>query len=258
MNPRLLGAVPLVLFVLMAPLAKADWKGFYTPTEKPKKAAAQSVCIREILQAQARHEIPGNLLLGIGLQEAGLRRDGDLTVWPWTANAEGEGRFFDSPEAAEDWVRSRLNAGIASVDVGCMQVNLRWHPEAFASLDEGFDPAKNVDYAARLLKKLYQKTGDWGTAAGAYHSQTPEYQEAYLSRLSRNVEVANAQIDGFVDIAKRSGPVKRSAPAVTETGGVFWTAWLGDGGEGGARSLYGSGPIEPILPAFRAVPGAEG
>ena len=30
--------------------------------------------------------------------------------------------------------------GVRSIDVGCLQVNLMYHPIAFASLDDAFDP----------------------------------------------------------------------------------------------------------------------
>jgi len=36
-----------------------------------------------------------------------------------------------------------------------MQVNLHYHPEAFADLDEALSPAAKIDYAARLLRQLY-------------------------------------------------------------------------------------------------------
>ncbi len=48
-------------------------------------------------------------------------------------------------------------AGMQSIDVGCMQINLRAHPAAFASIDDAFDPAANADYAARFLRDLLQR-----------------------------------------------------------------------------------------------------
>ncbi len=63
--------------------------------------------------------------------------------------------------------------GVQSIDVGCMQVNLLYHPSAFATLDQAFDPAPNASYAARFLRSLYARLGDWPEAAAAYHSFTP-------------------------------------------------------------------------------------
>lgn len=222
-------------------------------------------CITEILRAQERYNIPGNILLGIGLQEAGVSRGGRLTVWPWAVNAAGEGRLFDSRAAAMGWVRERQASGVQSIDVGCMQINLRWHPHAFASLDQGFDPAINVDYAARFLRGLFAETGDWMRAAGAYHSRTPEHAEVYLASLRRNVAVANDRIDAFRDIAgavpnREMRPVAVRAalpqdalPAARVSAGNwdhgFWSTQ--DDDPGGAYGIYSRDRLQPVLPHFQ-------
>ncbi len=223
-------------------------------------------CIAEILRAQQRYGIPDNLLLGIGLQEAGTSRGGRLTVWPWAVNAAGEGRLFDSREAAMAWVRERQQSGVQSIDVGCLQINLRWHPNAFASLEQGFDPAINVDYAARFLRGLYAETGDWMRAAGAYHSRTPEHAAVYLASLRRNVAVANDRISAFHTlvgarpVAHSSPPVTLQAHAAPSSPASFdsnTTPWdhgywsTQDGDDGGIYGIYSRDRLEPILPHFQ-------
>ncbi len=263
-------------FTAAPPASAAGWAGFYTPSERPAPAPARQavpqpraplgdagaagVCVAEILRAQLRHGIPGNILLGIGLQEAGTRRGGQLTIWPWAVNAAGEGRIFDSREAALDWVQARQAAGVRSIDVGCLQVNLRWHPEAFASPAQGFDPARNIDYAARFLRSLYEKTGDWRLAAGSYHSFTPEKRDIYLASLERNLRVANQRIDAFRALAARAPVAEGPAPQLAEAAprpqpqprwtGPTWSAAL----SGGRHGIYSRTPIQPVLPVFTAVP----
>jgi len=251
------GAIAAALSLLAAPAVPSGWQGFYTPSEPDYAGGVavseSAVCVREILKAQLRHQIPGNLLLGIGLQEAGINRNGQLTVWPWAVNAEGEGRLFDSWQSAAEWVAARRDEGMRSIDVGCMQVNLHWHGHAFEDVAAGFDPAVNVDYAARFLKELYRQTGDWEQAAGAYHSFTPELKEKYLASLKQNLAVANSQIDAFRDLASEvrprdEGPLRK---AEVQTG-IYWTSGLSElqQGDGGARSLYSKQPLQPVLPAF--------
>ncbi len=63
-------------------------------------------------------------------------------------------------------VRAMQARGIQSIDVGCGQINLMHHPDAFASLEQAFDPQANAVYAARFLKELFAQTGDWNKAAG--------------------------------------------------------------------------------------------
>jgi hypothetical protein len=104
--------------------------------------------------------------------------------WPWTINAEGEGRFFASKAEALAAVRDLQAKGVKSIDVGCMQVNLMHHPQAFASLEQAFDPAANAAYAARFLNVLYGQTRDWTRATAFYHSATPELGEAYQRKVA--------------------------------------------------------------------------
>lgn len=148
--------------------------------------AQVALCRAAITTAEAEFGIPDRLLLGIGRVESGRRdpQTGTFDPWPWVINAEGRGSFFPSREAAMEAVRTLQASGVRSIDVGCMQINLRHHPNAFASLEEAFDPQANARYAARFLTTLQQRAGDWTVAAGHYHSQTPEFAERYRARLA--------------------------------------------------------------------------
>ena len=152
----------------------------------PAKAAVAtetSPCAFQTANAERSFGIPDRLLDAISKVESG-RRDGDhAAAWPWTINAGGVGRFFSTKGEAIEAVRGLQATGVHSIDVGCMQVNLQWHPQAFANLDEAFDPEANVAYAARFLKGLFEATGHWPIAASFYHSQTPSLAAEYLGRL---------------------------------------------------------------------------
>ena len=58
--------------------------------------------------------------------------------------------------------------------------------KSFATIDDMFDPAANALYAAGFLHDLFEETGDWELAAGAYHSRTPEHAEVPAARLCRD------------------------------------------------------------------------
>ncbi|WP_432254431.1 lytic transglycosylase domain-containing protein [Limimaricola sp. AA108-03] len=267
---RRLGLAIALVAALMPRPGLAGWGDFYrgsdalregsTAGAAPRGAPLEhGVCVAEILRAQLRHRIPGNLLLAIGIQEAGVTRGGQLTIWPWAVNAAGEGRLFDNREAALGWISARRAAGVESIDVGCMQINLRWHPKAFDGVAEGFDPARNVEYAARFLRGLYEEFGDWTAAAGAYHSRTPEAQQIYLASLRRNIEIANERISGFRDLAApgqgraagaaRPAPAPQSAGAIAQPGRRGWSAGSTGGGAGnGARfGIYSNAPLRPMI-----------
>jgi hypothetical protein len=112
-----------------------------------------------------------------------------MAAWPWTVNANGEGRYFTTRDDAVGFVRELQRQGVQSIDVGCMQVNLRWHPSAFRSLEEAFDPAANVAYAAVFLEALrnaYGAEGDagWIDAVGLYHSRDESRAAGYRRHVS--------------------------------------------------------------------------
>ncbi len=145
-----------------------------------------ALCRAAIAQAEREGGLPPRLLQAIGRVESG-RRDaatGQYAPWPWTINAEGRGSFFPDKAAAIAAVRALQAEGVRSIDVGCMQVNLRHHPGAFASLEAAFDPLTNARYAARFLQSLQADSGEWMQAAGGYHSQTPDRAAAYRARVA--------------------------------------------------------------------------
>ncbi|MBX9702498.1 MAG: transglycosylase SLT domain-containing protein, partial [Acetobacteraceae bacterium] len=148
---------------------------------------AGGLCLPAVAAAERAENIPAGLLRSISFVESGRvdPASGRLVPWPWTINAEGQGRYFETREAAIAETRALLAAGMRSIDVGCAQVNLLHHPAAFASLEAAFDPATNTAYAARFLRALNLAAGgSWPVAAAAYHSQTPERGHAYAARVA--------------------------------------------------------------------------
>lgn len=242
--------------VLGSACAEAEtWSEFYKPSS-PKQSTARVTdahCLAAILDAQDRFGIPDNLLLSIGIQEAGRQIDDGITVWPWSVNAEGKGIFFRSSDQAIEWVRTQLRQGVRSIDVGCMQINLLWHPDAFRSLEEAFDPMANAAYAARFLTELKRSEGSWWEAAGSYHSKTAELRNRYLTSLRRNQAVAAAHYERLVRLAKTAGTSMGSlarAASLLPRPPVLWGA---DAEKTNRFSIYSRKPLTPVLPVFEEV-----
>ncbi len=145
-----------------------------------------ALCRAAIALIEPDSHLPVGLLNAIGTVESGRfdPRTGITAAWPWAIDVAGAGALFDAPASAIAAVRSAQAAGIQSIDVGCMQINLFYHPHAFASLEEAFDPVANVRYAAGFLAALHAQTGDWGAAVAAYHSATPELGVPYAQRVA--------------------------------------------------------------------------
>ncbi len=128
--------------------------------------------------------IPDRLMQAIGVVESGRRDEfGGVTAWPWTINVEGVGEVFETKAEAVAAVTAHRARGARSIDVGCMQVNLLHHGNAFASLEEAFDPAANARYAAGFLQRLLAQTGSWPRATAGYHSLTPDVGAEYSRKV---------------------------------------------------------------------------
>lgn len=150
--------------------------------------------------------VPLDVLLALTRAETGRAGEQGLTPWPWAVNQAGQGYWFDTQAEAEQFVEAQLAFGYSNLDVGCFQLNHRWHGAAFPDLQTMFDPVENARYAAGFLSEKYQQTGDWVAAAGAYHSGTEEYAVRYIDRFSEILSGLSAvQMAGL----PQAGPVMR-------------------------------------------------
>jgi Transglycosylase SLT domain len=154
----------------------------------PLPASPSQLCEAAIDHAGLTGRLPARMMDAIAVVESGRLddRSGKARPWPWTINAEGQGFFFATKQQAIDAVRALQARGVHSIDIGCMQINLMFHPTAFATLDEAFDPTANAVFAARFLNALYTASHDWPSAIAAYHSETPaigaEYRQRVMAR----------------------------------------------------------------------------
>ncbi len=139
-----------------------------------------ALCRSAIAAAERSYGIPDRLMQAIGVVESGRADErGGVTAWPWTINVEGVGYVFETKQEAIAAVNEHRARGARSIDVGCMQVNLMHHGDAFGSLEQAFDPGANSRYAAQFLQNLLAQTGSWPRATAGYHSLTPDIGADY-------------------------------------------------------------------------------
>ncbi|WP_051908445.1 lytic transglycosylase domain-containing protein [Candidatus Odyssella acanthamoebae] len=145
---------------------------------------AQAMCEAYIHRYEQQHGIPHNLLRAISRIESGRKISGQgIVAWPWTINANGKPYVFNTKIEAITKVKELRAQGITSIDVGCMQINLKHHPNAFPSLEAAFDPATNIQYAARFLKEKMDAQGNWQGAVAHYHSASAVYNQPYKNKV---------------------------------------------------------------------------
>jgi hypothetical protein len=222
-----------ILALCLAPLVQAKAQGQPAIAARPvafraplarlvvPTLPAGTICRAAIAAAERGGGTPPHLMAAIGRVESG-RRDpetGAWNPWPWTINAEGQGFFYDTKAQAIAAVKDLQAKGVHSIDVGCMQINLMHHPDAFASLEQAFDPMANARYAARFLNQLHDQTNDWAKATGFYHSGTPELAADYLRRVqaalpeeAKRKDMPGMAVAALPELAEPTGRVAVALP----------------------------------------------
>ena len=182
------------------------------------RSTTAAICDSAALRASRTTGVPLDVLRAISLTETGRNGDEGFLPWPWTVNMEGVGKWFDDLETAQAYIDKNMRRGARSFDVGCFQINYRWHGQAFSSIEEMFEPNANALYAAEFLQRLYDEFGDWTKAAGAYHSRTPKFANKYKARFQRirarltdmpETRTAHAEIP-----AQSETPIEAPAPQI--------------------------------------------
>lgn len=214
----------------------------------PQSEADDNMCDAAARIAASGSDVPLSVLLAITRSETGRARKGGLQPWPWTVNMEGKGVWFETEDEARGYVFKNFKRGARNFDVGCFQINYKWHGTAFSSIDEMFDPLANAEYAARFLSDLHAELGDWSKAAGAYHSRTPQFANKYIARFDR-IHAAVGQIESRPSSPNRPARapqqvarnnVRENQFPLLQAGGTSAMGSLVPISAGTGRSLFGT------------------
>jgi hypothetical protein len=177
-------------------------------------------------RAAAAEGIPPGLLAAVARVESGRgTAGGGRRAWPWTLNAGGAGSFHDSAAAALAQLDAHLATGTTNVDLGCMQLNWRWHGAAFADAAAMLDPVANTAHAARFLRSLHGETGSWTAAVALYHSRDPARGEAYAAKVA-------------AELGAVPGPPSAAMPAAPRLRGILVLARAPLTGYGAGGDLF--------------------
>ena len=141
------------------------------------------LCENTIESVELQTDIPKGLLLGIGKAEAIRKINNKYIIWPWTINHAGKSLFFDNKEQMKNYVFKNLKRKDFNIDVGCMQINIKWHKNNFKKISDMFEVNPNISYAASFLKQLKNKHGSWDKAIKHYHSSDPKKNNPYLIKV---------------------------------------------------------------------------
>ena len=148
-------------------------------------ATAENSCEAVASEAEEAFSLPEGILSAIARVESGRQmQDGGYKAWPWTINDNGKGLFFDTRQSAIDYINKQEELNNTGIDIGCMQISVKWHANAFSSHASMLDPYTNIAYAAIFLEELYQNHGEWDLAIKHYHSADTQKNVPYLQKVN--------------------------------------------------------------------------
>ena len=184
------------------------------------------LCDESIEIVAASSFVPREVLYKIARLESGRHMDGRHVSWPWSLNNGGKGYFLKDSATALSTLSSMRAKGKTNIDVGCMQLNIRWHADFFDSLQQMMNPLDNVRYAASYLEKLYKETGSWEKTIKFYHSRNAKFNSVYYAKYKK-IKSPDA---GTVLASLRSnktGTSFKNATIQSSNTSLFWTSSTG-------------------------------
>jgi hypothetical protein len=192
-------------------------------------------CLHAAYLAAQDEDVPLSVLLTVALVETGRAGADGLHPWAWAVRAHDRGHWPETAQAALGIAQAAQASGAENIDLGCFQINLRWHGDAFDSLTAMLDPGQNARYAARLLRGHHARLGDWSLAAGAYHSGRAEHAARYRARF-------DARLPDGMALAQAAQGVVHAAPRARQASAEILPA------SAGGIALHLAHSARPLLP----------
>ena len=157
--------------------------------------AGPNLCTVHIGAAERARGIPEGLLQAISVTESGFNGQ----PYPWALNLGGRVVYASTHDAAKKILDARTAKGRKNLYAGCMQLSVKYHGGAFASLGDLLLPQRNVAYAAKYLASHHEDLGDWQAAVRRYQGGKPKHSAAYFCRVWRKLAEIKPQTARLLD-----------------------------------------------------------
>ena len=186
----LLYGLILIAGVMPSPPAHAlnsgsgtDYTVVTTSFEAPSRASVISQSA--FADVAAEYELDPTLLYSIALAESARGRgDGNIAPWPWTLRVLSEPGIYAKNASEAKQELSRLLKSHKSIDIGMMQINLRYHGHRVKAPEDLLDPQIALNVGAQILREtLDSAEGDLELGIGRYHSWEEDRARNYGARI---------------------------------------------------------------------------
>lgn len=148
----------------------------------PSSMADSHKCYSAMLATPDHPKISRALMWSLAQVESG--RGKGARPWPWTINVDGRGYYFKDRDSAARYIARLRGAGVRSFDVGCWQINARWHGHRVRDAVHLLDPDVNSKVAFAYLSELTTQHSELWHAVAAYHAPSDKPRgDAYVERL---------------------------------------------------------------------------
>ena len=203
-------AKALVIFVMFGTLIGSNLK---TSNASEYNSSDVLHCLNAIKLFERKYDIPKNFLYLISLVESGKydKNSKRLQPWPWTANINGESRFFSTKNELIKALKIHIANGKENIDIGCNQINYKYHKHNFSNIEQMVSPYHNVGYSAYYLSSNYQKTNNWQDAIAMYHSKNPLHSSKYIRKINKTAKNSSGLLMALNDSNKKNGIASRAS-----------------------------------------------
>ncbi|EGQ8542034.1 transglycosylase SLT domain-containing protein [Vibrio parahaemolyticus] len=127
-------------------------------------------------KAAKAHNLDPLLVYSVALAEsASGRGNGSISPWPWTLRVPGLPFYAKSEDQAKAKLAEFQEQYGRAIDVGFMQVSIRWNGHRVSSPADLLDPETNVMVGAEVLSEAIKSSpNDLELGVGRYHAWEDE------------------------------------------------------------------------------------
>ena len=167
--------------------------GHYMESRDNKIAASELLRETAWWRVAEKRGLDPYILYAVALVESAKVSKRIAKPWPWALNRQGRPLAPASQIDARGILYDTLARGIRNIDVGLMQVNIRWQGHRVRQPEDLLDPETNLRVGADVLAEaIGSAPGDLALGVGRYHAGSHDAARAY--RYGRRVLAVARQI----------------------------------------------------------------